>query len=122
VQTYPDGASSRRSSLMAGLGLGLPIVTTAGALSETLWRESEAVALAPAGSTAAITAAAEGLLADRDRRLRLGERARCLYRERFGLDRLVHTLRSAQGPEPIPQPSGTCGDPVSLVPMAPVRS
>jgi glycosyltransferase involved in cell wall biosynthesis len=122
VQPYPDGASTRRSSLMAVLGLGLPIVTTTGALSEPLWRESDAVALAPADSTAAITAAAEDLLADRERRLRFGERARCLYHERFGIDRLVHTIRSAQAPELIPHPSGTRCDPVSLVPMAPVRS
>src|SRR5262249_9147240 len=51
VQTYPDGASTRRTSLMAGLALGLPIVTTLGPLSEPLWQESGAVFLAPVEST-----------------------------------------------------------------------
>jgi glycosyltransferase involved in cell wall biosynthesis len=95
VQTYPDGASTRRTSLMAGLALGLPIVTTLGPLSEPLWQESGAVVLAPVESAEAITAATESLLADDQRRAQLAQRARAFYHERFGTDRLIQTLRAA---------------------------
>jgi glycosyltransferase involved in cell wall biosynthesis len=95
VQTYPDGASTRRTSLMAGLALGVPVVTTVGSLSEPLWQESGAVVLAPVESPEAITAAAESLLADNECRTQLGQRAQTFYRDQFGTDRLIQTLRSA---------------------------
>jgi len=47
VQPFPDGVSSRRTSVMAGLANGVPVVTNLGLLSEPLWRKSGAVALAP---------------------------------------------------------------------------
>ena len=40
VQPYPDGISSRRTSAMAGLALGVPVVTTTGHLTESLWAET----------------------------------------------------------------------------------
>ena len=40
VQPYPDGISSRRTSAMAGLALGVPVVTTTGHLTEPLWAET----------------------------------------------------------------------------------
>src|SRR5439155_20443444 len=61
LQPFPDGVSSRRTSLMSGLALGLPIVTTEGILTEPLWRSSGAVQIAPL-QTEALTAAAEELL------------------------------------------------------------
>jgi glycosyltransferase involved in cell wall biosynthesis len=93
VQPYPDGVSSRRTSLMAGLALGVPMVTTLGPLSESLWRESCAVALAPAEAPSAIIAGAETLLRDQEKRDSLGRRARSLYRAKFGVDHVIRTLR-----------------------------
>jgi glycosyltransferase involved in cell wall biosynthesis len=90
VQPYIGGASSRHTSLMAGLALGRPIVTNSGPLSETLWRESQAVMLAPAASPSALASAAEVLLVDGAGRAMLGARAAELYRSRFALE---HTLR-----------------------------
>jgi hypothetical protein len=53
VQPYPDGVTSRRTSVMACLSQGRAVVTTAGRLTEPLWHGSHAVALAgvddPAG-------------------------------------------------------------------------
>ena len=49
IQPFPDGISARRTSAMAGLALGLPIVTTQGQLTDSVWVASSAVALAPAG-------------------------------------------------------------------------
>ena len=50
LQPYPDGITTRRTSAMAGLAHGRPVVTTAGVLTEPLWAASRAVELAPAGN------------------------------------------------------------------------
>jgi glycosyltransferase involved in cell wall biosynthesis len=92
VQPYVDGVSTRRTSVMAGLALGVPIATNDGWLTEPVWRESGAVALAD--STASLAAAVEGLLADPGGTTTLGARGRNLYRDRFALDRTLHTLRA----------------------------
>jgi glycosyltransferase involved in cell wall biosynthesis len=94
VQPYPDGVSSRRTSLMAGLALGLPIVTSEGRHSESLWRTSGAVAVAAGGTVDGMMEAAENLLADPERRMQLGARARMVYQENFSLERLIQVLRS----------------------------
>ena len=49
IQPYIDGVSTRRTSFMAGLSHGKPIVTTIGQSTEPLWAPSGAVALAGAG-------------------------------------------------------------------------
>ena len=54
LQPYIDGVSSRRTSVMVGLSHGVPVVTTSGRLTETLWAESGAVALAPVEDMAAL--------------------------------------------------------------------
>jgi len=43
VQPYPDGITSRRTSAMACLSRGRPVVTTSGRLTEPLWAETRAV-------------------------------------------------------------------------------
>jgi glycosyltransferase involved in cell wall biosynthesis len=92
VQPYPDGVSSRRGSLMAGLALGLPIVTNAGPLTDAIWKECEAVALAP--SVDDITDAVEQLLAEPCGMRELSRGAAELYQKRFDLSRTIDTLRS----------------------------
>jgi len=96
IQPYPDGASSRRTSLMAGLENGKPIVTTTGWLTEPLWAESGAVALAPAGDTKAFLKSVGRLCDDRTERVRLETAARSLYREQFDISRTVASLRQAR--------------------------
>ncbi len=93
VQPYQEGATTRRGSLMAGLALGLPIVTNEGGLSEPIWRDGGAVALASDPSHAAIAAAAESLLRRPAEWGDLGRRAAALYETRFSLRRTVHALR-----------------------------
>ena len=92
VQPYPDGVSSRRTSVMAGLSHGLPTVTTQGFLSEPIWLESGCVALAPASDPSALIHATESLLTDPEARARLGDRARAVYAEHFALERTVKVL------------------------------
>ncbi len=97
IQPFGDGISSRRSSAMAGLALGLPMVTTRGFLSEDLWETSGAVALAPAGNIEAQQQQIDRLLADPGARRELGVRARELYRSRFDLEHLLGVLREESG-------------------------
>jgi hypothetical protein len=102
VQPYPDGVSTRRTSLMAGLALGRPIVTTHGDLTEPLWQQSGAVALAPAGAAAAFLAAAKELLCDARRRENLAAQGRAFYAACFSPQRLIATLREVGGHAPPP--------------------
>ncbi|MCI0400645.1 MAG: glycosyltransferase family 4 protein [Gammaproteobacteria bacterium] len=94
VQPYPDGVSSRRTSMMTGLALGLPIVTTKGPLTEPLWQESRAVVLAPVQALSAFIRAADHLLTHPQDRAALRERAAALYAEKFALAHTLRALRS----------------------------
>jgi len=92
LQLYPDGISGRRSSAMAGLALGRPLLTNEGASTERLWRTSHAVALTEPGE---LTAAAERWLSDADGRAALGRAGRELYRAHFSMAHTITALRAA---------------------------
>ena len=100
IQPYPDGASSRRSSLMAGISHGVPVVTTSGHLSESLWSESGAVAIAPAGDRSAFVNAAQRLIKSPEERARLGAAGSRLYQQKFDWPLVVAALTDAAKPEP----------------------
>jgi hypothetical protein len=93
VQPYFDGVTTRRTSVMAGLINGRPIVTTTGHLTEPVWTESGAVALTPSGDTPAFVQSSRALLADHERRAALGARGERTYRERFALPHTIDALR-----------------------------
>jgi glycosyltransferase involved in cell wall biosynthesis len=94
IQPYPDGVSSRRTSVMAGLAHGKPIVATTGELTETLWSQSDAVALAAAGDTQAFVEHVRRLRLDAPERLRAGAAARRFYQERFDSSHIIAMLRA----------------------------
>jgi glycosyltransferase involved in cell wall biosynthesis len=96
VQPYPDGVTTRRTSLMAGLALGAACVTTVGEGSEPFWQSSGAVALAPAGDDQAVVSCVETLLGNPDLRRALGVRAARLYQESFSLERTIAGLRCVE--------------------------
>ena len=80
LQPYPDGVSSRRGSVMAGLANRVPVVTNLGALSEPLWAASTGVAVVPGPDPTALTAATVEVLAlSPENRLALGARGAELY-------------------------------------------
>jgi glycosyltransferase involved in cell wall biosynthesis len=54
VQPYPDGVTTRRTSVMGALSTGVAVITTDGPLTEAVWRDTEAVALVAAGDYAGI--------------------------------------------------------------------
>jgi len=92
VQPYSDGISSRRGSAMAGLACGVPIVTTAGFLTEPIWEASGAVCLVKGFKDLAPTVSA--LLRD-DASLALHRAASIeLYNSHFHMDRTVAALRA----------------------------
>ena len=97
LQPYPDGVSSRRTSVMVALAHGRPVVTTFGDLSEPLWRGG-AVVLAPVDRPDELAAATASLLADPARLRDLAARARALYDECFDVRHTIATLRTVSAP------------------------
>jgi glycosyltransferase involved in cell wall biosynthesis len=93
LQPYPDGATTRRTSLMAGLREGVATVTTRGFLTEPVWTESGAVVLAEAGEPARIADAVERLLDDVHARREQGARGREVYARLFSMAITVERLR-----------------------------
>jgi glycosyltransferase involved in cell wall biosynthesis len=97
IQPYPDGVSTRRTSVMAALAHGRPIVTTSGWLTEGLWEETGSVALVPAEMPAAaggLAAETSRLLDDERARCALSERARATYAGRFDVAHTIRALRA----------------------------
>lgn len=93
LQPYPDGVSSRRTTVMAGLALGLPIVTNLGPLSEPLWAEERAVAAVASAEPQVLAERVITLLNDAAGRAELASRAAALYQRRFRFERTIAALR-----------------------------
>lgn len=92
VQPFPDGVTTRRTSMMAALSSGRPVVTTSGALTETVWAGG-AVAMAPAGEPMRFVDEVERLAMDEACRNAVGARGRQLYDERFALAGTIGRIR-----------------------------
>jgi glycosyltransferase involved in cell wall biosynthesis len=96
LQPYPGGVNARRSSVVAALAHGLPVVTTSGAFTEPFWREDGGVALVPdddlAGAVGAISSLVRGAAARRD----LAAAAARAYDARFAAR---HALTALRGPD-----------------------
>lgn len=95
LQPYPDGITSRRTSAMACLSRGRPVVTTGGHLTEPLWAASRAVEIADVGDSAGFAMLAVRLLAHDHARAELGARGQRVYAERFSVTQIVNVLRAA---------------------------
>jgi glycosyltransferase involved in cell wall biosynthesis len=94
LQPYPDGASTRRTTLMAALAHGIPVVTTRGRLTEPFWETSSAVALADAEDVGALIDATRDLVDDDSRRQAMSTAALALYESRFAVRHVIDRLRS----------------------------
>jgi glycosyltransferase involved in cell wall biosynthesis len=117
LQPYPDGVSSRRGSVMAGLANGVPVVTNLGHLSEALWATAAGVEVIPSPDPAALAATAAAILAlPPEGRLALAARGAELYRTEFALERTIARLREPTfarppGETPCRPAAGCCPSP-----------
>ena len=96
LQPYPDGVSGRRTTAMAALQLGIPIVTTTGHLTEAIWEQSGAVRLTKVGDHEATARMVLELLRDSTARWQLSRAGLDLYARRFDLSRTIDALMSFQ--------------------------
>ena len=87
---YPDGVSSRRSTIMASLAHGKPVVTNEGRWTEQIWRKSGCVALA--SDAAGFVLQLQRLLGSENEKSTLGQRALCTYNEHFALSNTIQKL------------------------------
>jgi glycosyltransferase involved in cell wall biosynthesis len=92
VQPYPDGVTTRRTSVMAGLANGCASVTTDGKLTEDVWRATDCVAMARAGDCTALVQRTRELLADVAAREALQARATAAYEAHFALPHTIDAL------------------------------
>jgi glycosyltransferase involved in cell wall biosynthesis len=91
VQPYPDGVSARRTSAMASLALGRPLVTNDGEITETVWREG-GVAIAARPDPVLLAAALDAIVRDPARAVSLSAAGRSLYETEFSIERTMRTL------------------------------
>jgi glycosyltransferase involved in cell wall biosynthesis len=90
VQPYPDGVTTRRTSVMAALANGRAVVTCDGPLTESIWRDSGCVSLA--SSVGRVADATRDLLANPATRAALEARASATYAARFDLRHTIEML------------------------------
>lgn len=94
VQPFPDGANTRRSSLMACLINGVAVVSNIGKNTESIWHETGAVALVPSIAPEPFHEMIGALIGDRGRRAELARRGREAYDVYFSLDTTIQQLTS----------------------------
>ena len=95
LQPFPDGLTTRRTSLMNVISRGVPVVSNLGHLTEQLWSDSQAVALASTSEPTQVAVLAAQLLHDENARRQLGAAGRGLYISRFDWPNIIATLRSS---------------------------
>jgi glycosyltransferase involved in cell wall biosynthesis len=89
-----DGVSTRRGSVMAALQHGLPVVGTAGHLTDDVLKRAPGLVLVGVDQPRRFADAVGDLARDERRRAELGADARKLYEENFDWPVLVSRLRT----------------------------
>ena len=80
---------------MAALALGVPVITSTGALSEPVWRESGAVRLTEVGDARGMAAQTMDVLNHAETRRALQDGGRALYARLFDVSHTIGALRGA---------------------------
>jgi glycosyltransferase involved in cell wall biosynthesis len=97
VQPFEDGVSTKRGSITAALALGVPVATTTGAITESVWTETVAVATAPVDARDDFVSLVDRLAANPAERTALGRRGKRLYAECFAIEHTISALRRRAG-------------------------
>lgn len=93
IQPYPDGVSARRTSVMAALANGVPVVTNLGFLSEPAW--GSAGGITAVSDPADLSAAAEAVLVRTpEERAEMAARAAEFYHTHFQLETILARLQA----------------------------
>lgn len=92
LQPYPDGVTSRRTTVMAGMFARVPVVTTQGTLTERFWQDETPVKLAAVGDVRALVQHVLQLLADPTERRRQAGAGRAFYDRWFDVRHTVAAL------------------------------
>jgi glycosyltransferase involved in cell wall biosynthesis len=100
LQPYADGASGRRTTLMAGLVNGVPVVTNRGAATEPPWETSGAVVFPDRAVPESLGDAVVRLFNEPDRRGRVAAAGAALHATRFDIARSVDVLLAPGGRPP----------------------
>lgn len=91
LQPYPDGISSRRTSAMAALQLGVPLITNIGYHSEPFWVSSSAIQIMDLFSDS-VASLIQNLLDDSAACARMSHTGQALYAQRFALEHTIDAL------------------------------
>ena len=89
LQPYPDGVTARRTTAMAALANGVPLVTLDGEFTEPQWR---AAGIPLADDPSEMAAAALRLLGDPALRRRAAADGHALYEREFSMERTLRVL------------------------------
>jgi len=95
IQPYPDGITTRRTSAMAGLRNGVATVSTAGQLTEAVWKETGAVALVPVADRAAFARTVARLLDNPEARYLQAAQGVRAYERHFSMPHTIAVLRGS---------------------------
>lgn len=93
-QPYPEGVTTRRTSVMAGLRNGVATISTDGPLTEPVWHDTRAAVLVDRADADAAVAEIRRLLADAPTRQAHAVRGREAYARHFAMELTVARLRS----------------------------
>jgi glycosyltransferase involved in cell wall biosynthesis len=89
---FPSLYEGLGGALIEAMALGLPIVASDLPAIREVVEDGRNAVLVPPGSPPALSAAVTDLAEDRDRRRRMGERGREIFRERFTLERSARRM------------------------------
>jgi len=96
---FVDGISTRRTTLMAALAHGLPVVSVRGTDTDSvLVTHPDAISLTPVGELAAYARAVVELVEDQSQLRAVGLAGRRLYEERFDWPVLADQVKAAMQP------------------------
>ena len=92
IQPFSDGISTRRTSVMASMALGVAIVSTRGSLTGAIWSEMDLIPLSEPEDLKMFVNNVQGLLGDPALRAQRSGQLKAFYEQRFSIEKLLDAL------------------------------